>query len=130
MVHEFAHATSAEEQESLIHQLNQIRSDVSSMYTIAHIRNTINTQDEFYKTEHQFFDQNLPRMEALENEFYHALVGSTYRVELEKQFGTQLFQIAELAIHIFAPDIVEDLQETNQLSTEYNNLLASAQIDF
>jgi len=49
---------------------------------------------------------------------------------LEERFERQLFQIAELEIKTFSPEVMELLQKENKLSSEYAKLKASAQIEF
>ena len=126
----FSDASSASEQEQIIVQINSIRSHVQTMYSLCYIRNTVDTQDEFYREEKLYFDQVLPELEGVETEYYRALIGSPFRSELEARFGAQLFRIAELSTKTFAPEIMADLQENNRLSTEYSALVASAQIPF
>jgi M3 family oligoendopeptidase len=130
LISKFSGANSADEQKTIIDQINNIRFHVLMMNNLCHIRNTINTQDEFYKQEKRFFDQNMPVLEGVEADYYRALIASPFRAELELEFGRQLFRIAEMAVKTFAPEIVEDLQLNNELSTEYNALIASAQIPF
>ena len=130
LISKFPRANSADEQKDIIDQINNIRSNVSMMYNLCYIRNTVNTQDEFYKQEKRFFDQNMPTLEGVEADYYRALIASPFRTELERDFGRQLFRIAEMRVKTFTPEILEDLQRNNELSTEYNALIASAQIPF
>ena len=126
----FQNAQDFEEQNQLFEQINTMRKEYSSMYNICHIRHTINTKDDFYEEENNFFDTNNPSFAALVNEFYKLLLNSKYRHELEKKWGSQLFVIAELSLKTFEPVILEDLQQENKLSSEYVKLKASATINF
>lgn len=123
-------ASDAATAKQAIDSFNQLRFRFMTMSSIASIRNSIDTQDEFYKGEKSYFDQVTPTFEALETAFRKALVSSTYRAELEHTFGKQLFDIAEVAMRSFSDDIVADMQVNNQLVTEYNALVASARIPF
>jgi M3 family oligoendopeptidase len=49
---------------------------------------------------------------------------------LEERWGKQLFTIADLSQRTFKPEILEDLQEENRLSSEYVKLKGSAKIHF
>ena len=126
----FVNAGNAREQVAAIHELNLIREDIGTAMSLARIRQTIDTRDEFYDGESSFLDANSPRYEALIDEYYHALTTSRFRPELEERLGTHLFALAESAQKTFKPEIMDDLAEENRLSTEYMKLLASAQIDF
>ncbi|MEM9819576.1 MAG: M3 family oligoendopeptidase [Bacteroidota bacterium] len=130
LLKDFGAATNFEEQNRLFEQINVMRKDYSSMYNICHIRHTINTKDDFYEKENNFFDTNNPSFAALVNEFYQLLLQSPFRNELEKKWGNQLFTIAELSLKTFEPIILEDLQKENLLSSDYVKLKASAVIAF
>ncbi len=123
-------ANSADEQLAAHKEFTNLSQNLSSMQTIAHIRNTMNTEDEFYNKENDFFDENSPMFEKMSTDFYRALVESKYRPELEKKLGKLLFINAELQLKSFKPIIIPELQEENKLTTEYVKLMASAQIEF
>ena len=126
----FETVDSFESQSECFEKINHLRKEFSSMYNICHIRHTIDTRDQFYEKENEFFDTNNPTFDSLIHRFYKALLRSTYRKELEKKWGSQLFTIAELSLKTFKPTILEDLQQENKLSSEYVKLKASAKIKF
>ncbi|HLD36872.1 MAG TPA: M3 family oligoendopeptidase [Planctomycetota bacterium] len=116
--------------ESLMADINKLRIEFGSMGTIAAIRHSINTADEFYKSEQAYFDQTGPLLGQYETRYYALLIKSQHRAWLENKVGKHLFVMAELALKVFKPEIVPDLQMENKLSTEYTALLASARIMF
>ena len=126
----FKEASSVEDAEKAIDQINRLRFDFNTMSTLAYIRHSIDTNDPFYDQEKSFFDQNSPSFSQLTNLFYQALVKSTFRSELEKTKGALLFKKAELSLKTFSPEIMQDLQEENILGSQFQKLLASAQIEF
>ncbi|RUT48103.1 M3 family oligoendopeptidase [Paenibacillus anaericanus] len=126
----FNSANSYEEQDLVMTKINKLRSEFDSMQTIVSIRHSINTTDEFYKEENDFFDEVGPVVQEFINDYYQALVQSKFRAELQNKWGVQLFQLAELALKSFSPEIIEDLQLENKLTTEYKQLIASAKIPF
>lgn len=130
LLDQFNQAESFEAQDRAMKAINQLRSSVETQWNIAQIRHTIDTTDEFYKAENEFFDETLPHLQGLINQYYQALVGSKYRSQLEEKWGKQLFKIAELTLKTFSPEVVEDLQQENKLSSEYTKLIASAKIMF
>ncbi len=130
LLERFRGAASSEEQTRLFAELNDMRTDFLSMYNICHIRHTADTRDTFYEQENDYFDQQMPNFQALNNELYRALLEAAYRPELEKRWGSQLFRLAELSLRTFRPEILQDLQEENRLSSEYVKLKAGARIDF
>ncbi|MDF2674174.1 MAG: oligoendopeptidase [Clostridiales bacterium] len=130
LIKKFNDATSFENQDKIMVEINQLRSEIESMRTIVSIRHTIDTTDEFYEKEQDYFDEVTPIYEGVISKYYNSLVNSKYRIELEAKWGKQLFRIAELTLKTFSPEIIEDLQRENKLSSEYTKLIASAKIDF
>ncbi len=126
----FAAADTYEEQGRIMREINQLRSGFDSMQEIASTRHTIDTNDEFYQAEQDFYDENNPIVQEFISDYYRALIGSKFRAELEQQWGRQLFQIAELSLKTFSPEVIEDLKRENRLTTEYAKLIASARIPF
>lgn len=130
LMENFEKAQCLEEQDSIIEEINSLRSEVETMAELVSIRNSINTVDEFYEKEKEFMDENMPIYEGIISAYYKILVGSKFRKELEKKWGKQLFTLAEMQLKAFKPEIIEDLQEENKLVTEYDKLKASAKIMF
>ena len=126
----FQNAKTAAEQTRSLSRLNAVREEFWTMYNLCYIRHTSNTADPFYEQENEYFDENLPSFEALNNRFFRALLASPFRDALEQKFGKQLFTLAGLALKTFQPSILEDLQRENALSTEYTKLKAQAKIQF
>ncbi|AJD90794.1 oligoendopeptidase F [Jeotgalibacillus malaysiensis] len=130
LLESFQHAGSFQEQKDLIIKINQLRDDVSTQGNLAFIRASIDTKDEFYESERNYFDEVQPEFEELTTAFYKVLVNSPYRKELEEQWGQQFFDLADFSIKSFTPEIIPLLQEENRLASEYSKLVASAEIEF
>lgn len=130
LLQELSHAKDPETAIGTVNKLNQLRQKTSKMFVLVNIRNSIDSVDEFYKEEKSFSDKNQPRMQALETEYNKALITSSFRKELEEQFGTQVFRKAELTIKTFSPEIIDDLARENELYTEYSNITSTAKIQF
>lgn len=130
LLERFNGANSFEEQNEVMQEINFLRSQFESMYEVANIRHTVNTLDEFYDGEINYFDENMPVYKGLISKYYKSIVESKFKEELEDKWGSQLFTIAELTVKTFSPDIIQDLQLENKLVSEYVKLLASAKIMF
>jgi len=124
------HAGSIDEAAAAIQGINQFRKRLSTLHNIAYIRASIDTRDEYYQQERDYLDEIQPQVQELITQYYKELISSPYRSQLEERFGRQLFQIAELEIKTFSPEVMELLQKENKLSSEYAKLKASAQIEF
>ena len=126
----FQNAKTATDQSRNLSRLNSVREEFLTMFNLCLIRHTSDTRDPFYEKENEYFDENLPAFEELNNRFFRALLSSPFRDVLQQKFGPQLFTLAELALKTFRSSILEDLQQENALSTEYTKLKAQALIDF
>lgn len=113
-----------------IDAINKTRNTYDTMATLCSIRNSLDTNDLFYEEEQSFFDQNSPVYASFASALSKALVNSSIRSELEKKYGKQWFNLMEADLKVFAPEIIEDLQEENRLKTEHRKLSASAKIEF
>ncbi|MDO0823432.1 M3 family oligoendopeptidase [Desulfosporosinus nitroreducens] len=126
----FDQAEDFQQQDVVMVALNKLRSEFESMEQLVHIRHTIDTTDPFYEEEQAFFDEGTPIYQGLISRYYRSLVKSKFRQALEEKWGKQLFVKADLTIKTFEPEIIEDLQQENKLSSEYTKLIASAKIMF
>jgi M3 family oligoendopeptidase len=130
MLAKFNSSTSAAQQNLAMKEINSLRNEVDTMFNICYIRHSIDTNDEFYKAEQDCLDELAPNVEGLVTKYYEALLSSPFRSQLEEQWGSQLFALAEAQLKTFTPEIVPLLQKENKLSTEYTKLVASAKIEF
>ncbi|GAV13459.1 M3 family oligoendopeptidase [Paenibacillus sp. NAIST15-1] len=130
LISSFEAAESFEQQDRIMSDINKLRSEFDTQAQLVSIRHSIDTNDEFYKAEQEYMDEVGPVIQEYITDYYRALVNSKYRAELEAKWGVQLFQLAEKMLKTFSPEIIEDLQLENKLSTEYSQLIASAKVLF
>ena len=104
--------------------------DFDTMISLARIRNNIDTRDEFYDAEVNFYNQEMPKLRPLSKAWTEATLESPFRKELEEKYGKVTFVNAEMAAKAFSPEIVADIQKENALRMRYSKLIASAQIPF
>ncbi|MBR5701583.1 MAG: M3 family oligoendopeptidase [Oscillospiraceae bacterium] len=123
-------ARSYEEAKSVFLEYEEKSKAVDTTITLSYIRHSIDTRDEFYKEENDFWDEVTPEMEEYEQEWIKTLVDSPFRKDFEEEYGDLLFVNAEIARKTFSPEIVEDLQKENELVSKYDELIASAQVPF
>ena len=101
-----------------------------TMVSIASVRNSIDTRDEFYEAEREFYDTNLPAFEEHSQNLMLAVFESPYRDEVEKVTGSLMFKNLEMDLKTFSPEVIEQLGRENKLVSDYAKLIASAKIDF
>ena len=103
---------------------------IMTLSTLAHVRHTIDTRDKFYDDEMNFWNSAMPELQQYTQEWKMALLKSPFRAEFEAEYGNLMFLNAEIELKTFSPEIIPELQQENQLVTEYEKLIASAQIPF
>ena len=123
-------ATSAAEQLEALKAYEKAYSSVYTVSTLAYVRHTINTKDEFYEGEQNWMDEAMPRMQAIEQQINQALLRSPYRDGLAEKLGSILFTNLEIAVRAFKPELMELMMEENKLTSEYQKLLAGAMVEF
>jgi len=126
----FKEASSFEEQGKVMDEIISLRNEYGTMSTLASIRNSLDTTDDFYDKENDYFHTVGPVFQGFSVDFYKELLNSKFKKELEEKYGSQLFKLAEMDIKTFSDEVLEELQEENKLVSQYNKLVASAKIEF
>ena len=102
----------------------------STMANLAYVRHSINTEDEFYDKENDYYDENGPVLQEKTTAFLTALLESPYRKDVEAKHGSLMFKNLEMELKCFSPEIIPLLQKENKLVSDYQKLVASAKIEF
>ena len=126
----FSNASSYEEAKTVFIEVDRFKRNLATQSTLASVRHSIDTRDEFYDKEVQFFNEKEPELEEYFHAFTLALLKSAYRKELSEEFGEIIFVNAEIQLKTFSPEIIPEMQRENELVQEYHKLLASAKIPF
>lgn len=103
---------------------------ISTLSNLANIRHTIDTRDTFYDGEMQFWNSAGPQLNEYDQKWTTALLNSPFRADFISEFGDVMFLNAEIELKQFSSEIIGDMTEENNLTNEYEKLLASAQIPF
>ena len=101
-----------------------------TLCTLAEIRNSIDTRDEFYDAEVKYINAAMPVVQEYAQGFTAALLRSPFRADFEAEYGDLMFVNAEIALKSFSPEIIPEMQAENDLTMAYQKLIASAQIPF
>ena len=123
-------ATTYEEAKAAFLRKEEIAKHVETLSNLANIRHDINTKDEFYEQEANFWDESSPLLAQSYMAFTDALLKSKFREDFIKEYGDLMFINAEISAKTFSDEIVEDLQVENKLCSEYVKLIAGAQVPF
>ena len=103
---------------------------VDTAAQLASVRNSIDTRDKFYDEEMNFWNEATPQLQECQNAWSRAMLDSPFRADFTAEYGDLMFVNAEIARKTFSPAIIPELQQENDLTQEYEKLLASAQIPF
>jgi M3 family oligoendopeptidase len=130
LINQLKDENTLEQEISAIKSYYKLSEDYDTMAQLVGIRNSVNTKDEFYEQEQDFFNQFNPELQDYDHRFKQALLQSSHKEKLQETFGKLLFDQAALAQKTFKKEIIPLLQKENALSTNYQKLLASAEILF
>ncbi len=123
-------AASGEEQFEIHREYYKFSDNIRTSMELAMIRHDIDTTDEFYEKESDFYDEVTPIISQYENEYGKVLYDSPYRDYLESKIGKVTFKNIEIANKAFNEKIIPLMQEENALSSRYSKLIATAKIPF
>lgn len=104
--------------------------DYSTASALAYSRYTLNTADEFYKGEMDYYDENGPLFSALLTEYSSIILDSPFRKGLEEKLGKQVIRKLDYSRKSFDERITEEYQKENQLVTKYSQLMAAMEFEF
>ena len=123
-------AKSADEVIKTVQLHKNLSSHFSTMANIAYVRHSINTEDKFYDEENTYYDENGPVLQEWINEYMKSLLKTPFRKDVEEKYGSLFLKNIEMELKCFSPEVIPLLQKENKLVSDYQKLIASAQIDF
>ena len=130
MIEAFSAAEDYEQAKAQFIAMDRLNRHLASVATLAQIRHSIDTRDEFYDAEETFWDRTMPELQEYFDRWTRAMCASPFRPALAEEFGEVVFINAELQLKCFDVSIIPLLQEENELTTKYDKLIASARIPF
>ncbi|MEO8446965.1 MAG: M3 family oligoendopeptidase, partial [bacterium] len=130
LVAELKTAESFQSADEIMIRINDLRNSFDTMRVMAFINYSLDTNNEQFIKEQDYFDNNVPLFADLTNDYFAALTTSSFKNNFIEKYGKQLIAISEMVMKSFNPEIVEQLQKENHLNSEYTKLKASAKIMF
>lgn len=114
----------------LFRQHTRLDDAFSGAACLAQIRHTLDTRDEFYDQENDFYDQAAPGVGNAQRELYRAFLASPHKQALAEAYGPILLQKMEVAAAGANEQVLELMQQENALASRYQKLYACAQVEF
>ena len=122
---------------SSIEEILKAREDYLNFYceyytasALAYMRYSIDTSDEFYVAEQDYYDEASPVLQQYFTEYASAMLESPFRAQLEETLSPLLFKSMELQRKSVSPEIVPDMIEENKIVSEYSKLMAGMEFEF
>ena len=109
-------------------EFDKIQGEVNTALSLAYVRHTIDTRDQFYDQENDFADEAGPALQETSQKVNRALLDSPLRAQLEEKLGKLLFTNLEIAVRTFYPKKMSLIQEENKLQREYQKLYATSNV--
>ena len=97
---------------------------------MANIRNSQDTNDEFYRKEMEYIFELEPKVDVELKKFYESYLKSSYRAELEKEFGEVYSRQAENKVRLTDPCNADLQIQENKLVQKYFQVAAAPVTDF
>ena len=123
-------AASGKELVDLFRLHTQLDDGFATAYRLAQIRHTLDTGDEFYDGENDFFDNAAPEVSNAQLAFYRAVLGNEHKQALAEAYAPILLDKMELAVSAASDEVLELMQQENALSSRYQKIKAGAQVEF
>lgn len=130
LLNELEKASDKETFLSVFRKINTIRVHVTTMNIICSVRHSINTVDEFYDKETDYWNEMGPQYEVLEDRMRKRCAAVPFKEDLYDVIPETFFALNECKMKSFDESVVSLLVEENRLATEYGKLKASAKIPF
>ena len=99
---------------------------------LSYMRYSINTVDEFYVAEKDYYDEVGPLAQNEMLAYTKAMLDTPFRKELEDSgvIIPLVFRSFEVELKSMSPEIIEDMVEENKLVSRYSQLMAAMEFDF
>ena len=123
-------AADGRELAELFRRHTELDDEFSTAARIAMIRHTLDTRDEFYDAENDFFDEAAPGVGNAQLDFYRAVLASPHKEALAAQYGPLLLEKMQVAANSAGDQVLELMQAENALASRYQKLYAGAQVEF
>ena len=103
---------------------------VGTMARLASTRLNLNSRDEFYAKEMDYFHEALPEIQMYDLKFRRAFLESPYLEEAKKELNPLVITMMELSIKCADERILDKMQKENQLVTQYSKFVSELTYEF
>ncbi|MDJ0852927.1 MAG: M3 family oligoendopeptidase [Myxococcota bacterium] len=111
-----------------VRRWDALRTTLETWLSLARVRFTQDTRDPEAKRTRERADELAPRFQGCDVRVMRRLLAEPHRVRLEGSVGPQALALWECAVQAFEPAIQDDKVAEAKLTSEYTELMASAQL--
>ncbi len=115
---------------TIIKKMDKLMDHFQTESTVIAIRYTCNTTDKKIAKAQDTLDEMSPYISNLVTSWNKVLVNVPFRKQIEEKWSPYYFKLIENSLKAFDEKIIPELIECNKLSSQYDRLLGSAQIEF
>jgi len=123
-------ADTFEVQNNAIVNLYKLTDDFNTMFQLGNIKYTLDTNNDFFEKEVNYYDEVMPLIDNLFNKYYKILNASKFKATLTEKWGNHILNIAKYKVKGFDPAIMDDMKEEAKLSTKYTKIKGTAEIEY
>lgn len=130
LINQLQEADNGDGQFEVHKQYYELFDSANTQIQLASIRHDVDVTDKFYEEEQDYYDEIMPKVDALCKKYETVLYESPYRARLEELIGRVAFKNMELSIKSMDDSIIALKQEENALTSRYTKIIASARVDW
>lgn len=130
MVEEIKNAKSYRDIKAVLERRERLYSTIATMTTVAYIRNTLDTTDEFYEKEVEYINEREAEAEIAMTDVSKALLECNFTEDIAADFGPEFLVIEKREVDKFREELVPYKQKEAKLTMRYQKIMATARIEF
>ena len=111
-------------------EFQDMEQEMETLFSIAYVRNTMNTADEYYEGEVRWLNETAAGLIPLTNAWNKALTTSPFRKDFEDEYGKQLFKLMDASLLTADERIIPEVIEDADICQDYSKTAAQASIEF
>lgn len=129
-IRRFNNAGSVEEQFAIDREISETVSEFNTNFSLANIRFTQNTKDEFYAKEYDYLNEVSPEINNAMNNLTKCYLNSRFKSQLKERIPQIVFTNYLIASKSIDEKILADMVEENKLTTEYVTLMSGILVEY
>lgn len=130
MVEEIKNAKEYSDIQEVLKRRDQLSKSIATMVTVAYIRNTLDTTDEFYEKEVEYTDEQIAALGVESTMLSKAILECKFTDDINAEYGPEYLVKEKREVDKFKDELVPYMQQESKLTMRYQKLMATAKIEF